>query len=109
MIIQHLRVGNHHYIFIQKVKSNILPFEIMEGESNETSRWQGLVNKPVYSSDGQEVGIVSAIQPQHLIVSFGPITTDKYLIPKSSIKNIERGIVYLNENTKFIEDNYLFE
>jgi hypothetical protein len=81
----------------------------MEGESNETNSWQGLVNKPVYSSDGQEVGIVSAIQPQHLIVSFGPITTDKYLIPKSSIKNVERGIVYLNENTKFVEDNYRFE
>jgi|ERR671926_74683 hypothetical protein len=97
-------------VFLYKrVKSNISPFDIMEGESNETSNWQGLVNKPVYSSDGQEVGIVSAIQPLHLVVTFGPITTDKYLIPKSSIKNVERGIVYLNENTKFVEDNYRFE
>ena len=53
--------------------------------------------------------VVSAIQPQHLVVSFGPITPDKYLIPKSSIKNVERGIVYLNENTKFVEENYRFE
>ena len=81
----------------------------MERENNEISDWQGLVNKPVYSSDKQEVGIVTAIQPQHLVVSFGPITPDKYLIPKSSIKNIERGIVNLNENTKFVEENYRFE
>jgi hypothetical protein len=81
----------------------------MEEESNGTRGWQGLVNKPVYSSDGREVGIVSAIQPQHLVVSFGPITPDKYLIPKASIKNVERGIVYLNENTKFVEENYRFE
>jgi hypothetical protein len=93
----------------KSVKSNILPFDIMERENNEISDWQGLVNKPVYSNDAQEVGIVTAIQPQHIVVSFGPITTDKYLIPKSSVKNVERGIIYLNENTKFVEDNYRFE
>ena len=93
----------------KSVKSNILPFDIMEKEKNEISDWQGLVNKPVYSSDKQEVGIVSAIQPQHIVVSYGPITTDKYLIPKSSVKVVERGIIYLNENTKFVEDNYQFE
>jgi hypothetical protein len=93
----------------KSVKSNILPFEAMEKEKNEISDWQGLVNKPVYSSDKQEVGIVTAIQPQHIVVSFGPITTDKYLIPKSSVKFVERGILYLNENTKFVEDNYQFE
>ncbi len=93
----------------KSVKSNILPFDIMERENNEISDWQGLVNKPVYSNDAQEVGIVTAIQPQHIVVSFGPITTDKYLIPKSSVKNVERGIIYLNENTKFVEDNYQFE
>ncbi|HZA61846.1 MAG TPA: hypothetical protein VE573_03145 [Nitrososphaeraceae archaeon] len=93
----------------KSVKSNILPFDIMERENNEISDWQGLVNKPVYSNDAQEVGIVTAIQPQHIVVSYGPITTDKYLIPKSSVKNVERGIIYLNEDTKFVEDNYRFE
>jgi hypothetical protein len=81
----------------------------MERENNKISDWQGLVNKPVYSSDEQEVGIVTVIQPQHLVVSFGPITPDKYLIPKSSVKNVERGIIYLNENIKFVQDNYRFE
>jgi hypothetical protein len=56
-----------------------------------------------------KLAIVTAIQPQHIVVSFGPITTDKYLIPKSSVKVVERGIIYLNENTKFVEDNYQFE
>ena len=93
----------------KSVKSNILPFDIMERENNEISDWQGLVNKPVYSNDAQEVGIVTAIQPQHIVVSYGPVTTDKYLIPKSSVKNVERGIIYLNEDTKFVEDNYRFE
>ena len=81
----------------------------MERKNDGISDCQELVNKPVYSSDEHEVGIVSVIQPQHLVVSFGPLTPDKYLIPKSSIKNIERGIVYLKENNKFVEDNYRFE
>ena len=81
----------------------------MEGESNGASSWQGLVNKPVYSSEGQEIGIVPAIQPQHLVVSFGPITPDKYIIPKSSIKMFKDGVVYIHENFKAVDKNYKFE
>ena len=45
--------------------------------------WQALVNKPVFTSDGKDVGVVSQIQPEKLVVAYGPITPDKYLIPKS--------------------------
>ena len=81
----------------------------MEENSKEITDWRALVNKPVYSSDGKEVGIVSSVQPEKLVVSYGPITPDKYLIPKSSIKNFDNGIVYLNESSEFVEINYQFE
>ena len=71
--------------------------------------WQALVNKPVFTSDGKDVGVVSQIQPDKLVVSYGPVTPDKYLIPKSSVKNIKKGVVYLSENGSFVEENYKYE
>jgi len=71
--------------------------------------WQALVNKPVFTSDGKDVGVVTQIQPDKLVVSYGPITPDKYLIPKSSVKSIEKGVVYLGENGSFVERNYKYE
>ena len=35
--------------------------------------WQSLVNKPLYSSNGKDIGIVRSVQPQFLITSFGSI------------------------------------
>ena len=64
--------------------------------------WQTLVNKPVFTSDGKDVGVVSQIQPEKLIVTYGPITLDKYMIPKSSVRNIEKGVVYLSETENFV-------
>lgn len=71
--------------------------------------WQSLVNKPVFTSDGKDVGVVSQIQPEKLVVTYGPITPDKYLIPKSSITSIEKGVIYLNETGNFVESNYKYE
>jgi hypothetical protein len=81
----------------------------MATNANEISDWQALVNKPVYASDGREVGIVRTIQPENLIVDYGPITPDHFLVPKSSVKNFDRGIVYLNKDSKFVENSYRFE
>jgi hypothetical protein len=75
----------------------------------EFEDWQVLVNKPVYSSDGKDIGVVSEVQPQKFIVQYGPITPDKYIIPKSSVQNFKDGIVYLTESGGFVEDNYKFE
>lgn len=71
--------------------------------------WQSLVNKPVFASDGRDVGIVSQIQPEKLVVTYGPITPDKFLIPKSSITSIEKGVVYLSETGEDVERNYKYE
>lgn len=71
--------------------------------------WQTFVNKPVYSSDGKDIGVVREIQPEKLVVDFGPITPDKYLVPKTSVRRFDRGIVYLAESGAFVEDNYKFE
>jgi hypothetical protein len=48
--------------------------------------WQALVNKPVYANDGIEVGIIRSIQSENLIVDYGPVTPDHFLIPKVSVK-----------------------
>lgn len=78
-------------------------------EIKEISDWQGVVNKPVYTVDGKQVGIVSSVQAEKIVVTYGPITPNKYLIPKSSIKEFKDGIVYLVEREEFVEKNYQFE
>ena len=81
----------------------------MDKQGDTIHDWQMLVNKPVFASDGKEVGIVSSIQPENLIISYGPVTPDKYVIPKSSVKNFIRGVLYLNDSSETIERNYKFE
>jgi hypothetical protein len=76
---------------------------------SEIGDWQVMVNKPVIASDGQEVGIVRSIQPESLMVDYGPITPDHYLIPKSSVKNFENGVIHLKNDSKFVETQYRFE
>ena len=71
--------------------------------------WQSLVNKPLYSSNGKDIGIVRSVQPQFLITSFGSITQDRYLIPKTSVQSIKDGIIYINEDSDFVEQNFKFE
>lgn len=71
--------------------------------------WQGIVNKPVISSDGKDIGVVRQVQPQKVVVTFGAVTPDKYLIPKSSIRDMKNGVVYLEETGGFVEDNYKYE
>jgi len=70
--------------------------------------WQSLVNKPVFSSDGKDVGVVAEIQPETLVVSYGPITPDKYLIPKTSVETVEKGVIYLRETENIVEHNFKF-
>jgi hypothetical protein len=81
----------------------------MNTDGNTIHDWQVLVNKPAFASDGKEVGVVSSIQPNDIIVSYGPVTPDKYHIPKSSIKNFTNGVLYLADTSEFIEKNYKFE
>ena len=75
----------------------------------DVEEWQALVNKPVLSSDGKDIGVVKEIQPQRFVVSYGPITPDLYAIPKSLIHEFRDGVVYLSKSGDFVEDNYKFE
>jgi hypothetical protein len=81
----------------------------MDTNENRVRDWQVLVNKPVFASDGKEIGIVRSVQPDNVIVSYGPVTPDKYLIPKSSIKNFSDGILYLNDNSETVDRKYRYE
>ena len=71
--------------------------------------WQKIVNKPVFSQDGKDIGVVESIQPEKIIVKYGPLTQGKYLIPKSSIVDFdEMGVVRLKEDGEFVEHHYKF-
>ena len=70
---------------------------------------QSFVNKPVYASDGRKIGIIYSVQSEKLVVTSGPITPNKYLIPQSSIKSFEKGVVHLADTYDYIDDNYKFE
>jgi rRNA processing protein Gar1 len=71
--------------------------------------WQALVNKPVYTSNGKDIGVVRSVQPQFIISSLGRVTEDKYLIPKTSVQTIENGIIYIKEDLDFAEKNFRIE
>jgi hypothetical protein len=71
--------------------------------------WQKSINNPVYSADGKEIGFVSSVQPDKIVVTAGPLAPDKFLVPKSSIYRFENGSVYLNEDLKFVSSNFQFE
>lgn len=80
------------------------------GPENEwINELQNLVNKPVYASDGKQAGIVSSVQSEKIVVTSGPVTPDKFLIPKSSIKAFESGLVHLNSTSDYVNENYKFE
>jgi rRNA processing protein Gar1 len=71
--------------------------------------WQQSINNPVYTSDGNEIGFISSVQTDKIIVTSGPLAPDKFLVPKSSIHSFENGTVYLKEDSKFVSSNYQFE
>lgn len=71
--------------------------------------WRALINKPVLSIDEKEIGVISDVQPLHIIVSSGPVTPNKYNVPKTMINKFENGIVYLTLSQKEVSDNHEFE
>lgn len=71
--------------------------------------WQALINKPVLSIDEKEIGVVSDVQPLHIIVSSGPVTPNKFNIPKKLVSKFENGVVYLSSSQKDVSDNHEFE
>ena len=71
--------------------------------------WQKIINKPVFSKDGKDIGVVESIQAERIIAKYGPLTQGKYLIPKSSIVDFdEMGVVRLKEDGEFVEHHYKF-
>ena len=81
----------------------------MEKSKQEDFDWQESINKPVYTTDGKELGFVSSIQPNKIIVASGPVTPDKFLIPKSMVRGLENGTIYLKEDSALVSSKYQFE
>ena len=79
------------------------------GSKEWINELQTLVNKPIYASDGRKIGIIYSVQSGKLVVTSGTITPDKYLIPQSSIKSFDNGIVHLSDDSDYIDHNYKFE
>jgi sporulation protein YlmC with PRC-barrel domain len=86
---------------------NVIKRQLLVMDS--TKDWQALINKPVTSSDAREIGVVSDIQPLHIIVSSGAVTPKKYNIPKELVDEFENGIVRVNLSQRDVQDNYKFE
>ncbi|CAN5211984.1 hypothetical protein BH18THE2_BH18THE2_30050 [soil metagenome] len=61
------------------------------------------------ANDGRELGVVGSIQSENLMVDYGPIAPDHVLVPKSSVKDFDQGVVHLNKDSKFVEDHYRLE
>lgn len=76
---------------------------------NKIEDGQALINKPVITNDQKEIGVVSDVQPLHLIVSSGPVTPNKYNIPKELISKFENGVVYLSLSQQEVADKHEFE
>jgi hypothetical protein len=71
--------------------------------------WQTIVNKPVFTGDGKDLGVVESIQTERIIVTLGPITSDKFAIPKSVIVDFDDlGVLRLKEDKDFIVHHYKF-
>jgi hypothetical protein len=71
--------------------------------------WLKIVNKPVFTRDGKDIGVVESVQAEKITATFGPITPTKYLIPKSSIVDFnELGVVRLKEDGDFVGHHYKF-
>lgn len=76
---------------------------------SKIENWQALINKPVLSIDEKEIGVVSDVQPLHIIVKSGAVTANKFNIPKKLISKFENGVVYLSSSQKDVSDNHEFE
>lgn len=76
---------------------------------SKIENWQALINKPVLSIDEKEIGVVSDVQPLHIIVKSGAVTPNKFNIPKKLISKFENGVVYLSSSQKDVSDNHEFE
>jgi hypothetical protein len=71
--------------------------------------WQESIGKPFYTSDGKEIGFIASIQSDKIIVASGPVTPDKFLIPKSMVRGFENGTVYLRGDSSLVTKKYRFE
>jgi hypothetical protein len=61
---------------------------------SEDIDWQKSINNPVYSVDGKEIGFVSSVQPDKIIITAGPLAPDKFLVPKSAINRFENLLLF---------------
>ena len=46
---------------------------------------------------------------ERLLVSWGPITPDKFVSPKTSVEHFENGVIDLRENGDQVKHDYEYE
>jgi hypothetical protein len=59
--------------------------------SNPFSDWSKLIHKPVLSSDGTKIGFLRKTMEDYMIVRKGLITLNKFFIPKSFARAVDRN------------------
>jgi hypothetical protein len=80
-----------------------------KSKQKEDFVWRESINKPVYTADGKEIGFVTSIQSDKIIVTSGPVSPDRFLIPKSVVRSLENGTIHLKEDSTLISSRYQFE
>lgn len=80
-----------------------------KSKQKEDFVWRESINKPVYTADRKEIGFVTSIQSDKIIVTSGPVSPDRFLILKSVVRSLENGTIYLKEDSTLISSRYQFE
>ena len=76
-------------------------------EHDPFSDWSKLLNRPVYSEDDKKIGYLRKIVADYMVVKKGFITLNKYFIPQSLAKSIDRkGKIKLEINAFEVRSKY---
>jgi hypothetical protein len=82
---------------------------ISQDESNPFSEWSTHINKPVYSIDGEKLGLLRNTSSDYLIISGGVINLSRYFVPKSMAESAIKDGIKLSITTFEARTKYSYK
>ena len=72
-------------------EKNYLNYEnSVQNAHDPFSDWSRLIDRPVYSIDGEKIGFVRKLVADYILVKKGLVTLNKYFIPKSLAESLDK-------------------
>lgn len=71
-------------------KNNLYYDASVRNAHDPFSDWSRLINRPVYSIDGKNIGFVRKLVADYILVKKGLVTLNKYFIPKSLAESLDK-------------------